>query len=155
MEKRHFRQTLGKFVTGITVVTTEHDGDISGMTANAFMSVSLVPPLILVSVDQQASMHEKIMKAGRFAVSILSKEQKEVSMHFAKQKRLDSVDGLFGRLAGQPILKDALANLVCRLHEAHPAGDHTLFIGEVLELTSRNGEPLTYYQGKYGYLEDN
>ncbi len=153
MEDRHFRHAMGNFATGITIVATELDDAIYGMTANAFISVSLDPPLILVSVDEQASMHDKLKQTGQFSVSILNKDQQDVSMHFAKQKTLESIDGLFERLAGQPVIKDSLTSMACQLKDAHPAGDHTLFIGEVLELqTGSDQPPLTYYQGKYGQL---
>lgn len=155
METRQYRNVMGRFATGITIVTTELDGDIHGMTANAFISVSLEPPLILVSVDQKASMHDKLKKSGQFAVSLLSKEQQDVSMHFSKQKTLDSVNHFFTRLAGQPVIKDALSTMACKLYEAHPAGDHTLFIGEVIDLSlGDSNKPLTYFEGKYGYLDN-
>lgn len=153
MNDREFRSAMGKFATGITIVTTEIDDEIFGMTANAFISVSLDPPLILVSVDKKASMHDRLKKAGQFAVSILNKDQADISMHFAKQKRMDSIDDHFENLDGQTVIKEALSKMACRLHDAIPAGDHTLFIGEITEIITEDGLPLTYYGGKYGHLD--
>lgn len=154
MDERQFRSAMGKFATGITIVTTELDQNVSGMTANAFISVSLDPPLILVSVDQKASMHEKLKESGHFGVSILNEDQKALSMHFAKQQLLDSIDDHVEKLGGQPVIKNALAKMACRLYDTHPAGDHTLFICEVLDIEIKDGKPLTYYRGKYGHFEE-
>ena len=154
MDEKTFREAMGKFATGITVVMTELDAEIHGMTANAFISVSLKPPLILVSVDKKASMHEKLKKTGRFTVSILNQDQQALSMHFSKQKRLESVTPFIETLGGQSVIKDALSAVSCRLYEAHPSGDHTLYIGEVEALKVGSGKPLTYYEGKYNAIED-
>lgn len=153
MDEKTFREAMGKFATGITVVTTELDSDIHGMTANAFISVSLNPPLVLVSIDKKASMHEKIKKTGRFTVSILNKDQQALSMHFSKQRLIESVVPYFESLGGQSVIKDALAAVSCRLYDTHPSGDHTLYIGEVEALKVGSGKPLTYFEGKYNALD--
>jgi flavin reductase (DIM6/NTAB) family NADH-FMN oxidoreductase RutF len=153
LDEKTFREAMGKFATGITVVTTELDGEIHGMTANAFISVSLNPPLVLVSVDQKAGMHEKLKKAGRFTVSILNQDQQALSMHFSRQRLLESVVPFYEKLGGQSVIKDALAAVSCRLYDAHPSGDHTLYIGEVEELKVGSGKPLTYFEGKYNDIE--
>lgn len=147
MDDRAFRNAMGKFATGVTVITTVLGDEIHGMTANAFMSVSMDPKLITVSVDERAHMHEKIQKAAHFAVSVLGEEQTETSMHFAGQKKQQNVE--FAWLHGMPVIKDALANIVCELYNSYKVGDHTLYIGKVTDIETRQGDPLVFYQGKY------
>ncbi|MFC4617469.1 flavin reductase family protein [Camelliibacillus cellulosilyticus] len=148
MDERTFRDAMGKFATGVTVITTLARDKVHGMTANAMMSVSLNPKLILVSIDEKAHMLEKINQSGRFAISILSEQQKDISMHFAGQFKRDEVVD-FDWFHGLPVIKDCLANIVCRVYQSHPAGDHTLFLGEVEDILIRDGTPLTFYEGKY------
>src|SRR5699024_12434263 len=88
MDDREFRNAMGKFATGVTVITTEVDGEPHGMTANAFMSVSLHPKLIMISIDNRANMLDKIKEANKFAVNILADHQKDLSMHFAGQTKI-------------------------------------------------------------------
>lgn len=147
MDDRTFRNAMGLFATGVTVVTTAVDETVHGMTANAFMSVSLKPKLITVSIGETARMHAKMHRARTFAVNILSADQVETSMHFAGQKKKEDID--FGWKGGVPLIKNALANIVCDLYDAHPVGDHTLFIGEVKDLHMRDGTPLIFFAGKY------
>lgn len=149
MDDRVYRNTMGKFSTGVTVITAKMEDDVHGMTANAFMSVSLDPKLITISVDNRAHMLHKIKGSGTFAVSILTADQKDISMHFAGQKKKDEAVE-FDFIRQVPIVKNALAAIVCDVHDAYVVGDHTLFIGKVLEIDLREGSPLTFYQGKYG-----
>lgn len=149
MDNRVFRNTMGKFATGVTVITTKVGEDVHGMTANAFMSLSLDPKLITISVDNKANMLDRIQDSGKFAVSILAEEQQDISMHFAGQKKKD--DGVYFDLINNvPIVRDSLASIVCDVYDAYEVGDHTLFIGKVIEIELRDGSPLTFYQGKYG-----
>lgn len=143
---------MGRFVTGVTVVTTRLGERVHGMTANAFLSVSIDPPLILVSVSQRARMHGYLLEAGRYGVSILSEDQEAVSDHFAGRVR-EGLDLQFEERGDIPLIAGALAQVVARVVEAHPVGDHTLFIGEVEHLFHREGRPLCYYAGRYGRLE--
>nr|WP_238941922.1 flavin reductase family protein [Bacillus sp. REN10] len=140
---------MGTFATGVTVITTELNGEVHGMTANAFMSVSLEPKLVMISIGQKAKMLDKIQQAGQFAVNILSENQQEVSMQFAGQLK-DKKPVEFSRLGEMPVMKEALAAIVCSVYSEQTAGDHTLFIGEVQEIIVREGSPLTFYKGKYG-----
>jgi len=149
VDDRTFRNAMGKFATGVTVITTEVDGDIHGMTANAFMSVSLNPKLVVVSIGEKAKMLDKIKQSGTYAVNILAEDRKDLSMAFAGQLK-DKPAIRFGRVGGVPVLEDALANIVCRVYDQHVAGDHTLFIGEVLDIVMRDGRPLIFFEGKYG-----
>lgn len=151
MDDRTFRNAMGKFATGVTVITTELNGEVHGMTANAFMSVSLNPRLVLISVGEKAKMLNKINEAGKFAVNILGDDQKDVSMQFAGQlKELIEVE--FEQLGDLPVVKNSLANIACRIHSQQVAGDHTIFIGEVTDIVLREGEPLTFFEGKYGQI---
>ncbi|WP_409301045.1 flavin reductase family protein [Peribacillus sp. SCS-155] len=148
MDDRTFRNGMGKFATGITVLTTEIDGQVHGMTANAFMSVSLNPKLIVVSIDERAKMNQLISSSGQFAVSVLSESQKQMSMYFAGQFA-GNHDVDFISFNGMPVLENALLHLTCTVYNKHVAGDHTLFIGEVTHLRTKEGTPLVYHEGKY------
>jgi len=150
MDDRTFRNAMGRFATGVTVITTKtNDDDIHGMTANAFMSVSLDPKLVTISIDHRANMLEKINESEQFSVNILTYEQKEVSMHFAGQKEMEE-EVKFEFVQGVPIIGGSLASVVCDVHTSYEVGDHTLFIGEVKDIIMNDGEPLTFYSGKYG-----
>ncbi|UOQ95721.1 flavin reductase family protein [Halobacillus shinanisalinarum] len=148
MDDRMFRTAMGKFATGVTVIASEVNGDVHGMTANAFMSVSLDPKLILISVDGKARMNEVIKQSGKFTVNILSGDQKEMSMIFAGQIKEDK-DVEFETFEGLPVIENSLVSLACDVYQVQDAGDHTLFIGEVLNLNVKDGEPLAFYEGKY------
>ncbi|NSL50598.1 flavin reductase family protein [Calidifontibacillus erzurumensis] len=149
MDDRLFRNAMGKFATGVTVITTKVDEHIHGMTANAFMSVSLNPRLVAISISEKAKMLEKINNSKRFVVNILSNEQKNLSMHFAGQL-IEGVSVEFETIDDMPVIKNALANIICNVKSAYVEGDHTVFIGEVTELKLTDGEPLAFFEGKYG-----
>jgi flavin reductase (DIM6/NTAB) family NADH-FMN oxidoreductase RutF len=148
-----FRQTLGRFASGVTVVTTLQDGETRGITVSAFLSVSLEPPLVLVSIDKKAHAHERIMNAASYGVSILSEGQQSVSSHFAG--RAPEVTPEFETLHNFPVVKGAVAQIVCKTVQKVDAGDHTLFIGEIEHLEwQEDVQPLVYFHGKYGKIED-
>lgn len=150
IDNKTFRQLLGHFASGVTVVTTEDSEGIHGITVSAFLSVSMNPPLILVSIDKRAKMHPRIPAVGRFAVSLLSADQAPYSNHFAGY----SPEGLEVRFvrdgAQTPYLDGALAWLDCTLHQTVESGDHTLYIGQIEAGASKDGLPLLYWRGKYG-----
>ncbi|MEH7086076.1 flavin reductase family protein [Neobacillus drentensis] len=151
MDDRKFRTAMGKFATGVTVITTEIDGEIHGMTANAFMSVSLDPKLVVISIGEKAQMLDKIKNSKKFAVNILSAEQQELSMIFAgqiKEKREVS----FEQLDGLPVLSEAIAQVACEVVNVHIEGDHTLFIGKVMDIHLNEKEPLMFFNGKYRFF---
>jgi flavin reductase (DIM6/NTAB) family NADH-FMN oxidoreductase RutF len=154
-----FRKALGSFATGVTVITVDHEGKVHGMTANAFTSVSLDPPLVLVCVDQRARTHAHLQAKKRFGVNVLAEDQQTVSEYYAReaqdhQHAEQEAGARFDRTAhGTPVLHGALAYLECRLHTAQDAGDHTVFIAEVEEVVVCDGDPLIYYRGKYGAIE--
>ncbi|MBO0962408.1 flavin reductase [Neobacillus sp. MM2021_6] len=151
MDDRQFRHAMGKFATGVTVIATEVDGNVHGMTANAYMSVSLSPQLVVISIAEKAQMLEKIKQSGTFSVNILSADQKELSMVFAGQLK-DHDEVVFERLQGVPVLPNALTQISCEVTAAHVEGDHTLFIGRVTDIYVSDAEPLIYYSGKYRRL---
>jgi flavin reductase (DIM6/NTAB) family NADH-FMN oxidoreductase RutF len=150
---RDFRDTLGQFATGVTVITTRGEDHAYGMTASAFSSVSLDPPLVLVCIGLNAAGSEMIRRNGVFAVNILGTDHEGVSRRFATT-RLDKFDGVpftVGAL-GVPLIEGALAQLECRTVSRHVEGDHTILVGRVEEARNGAGEPLLYYRGKYGRL---
>lgn len=149
---RALRQAMGRFATGVTVVTTVHRETIHGMTANAFLSVSLRPPLVLVSLGR-CRMSEMLPRTGRYGISVLAHDQEHFAAHFAAQ-RPSPVEPTFVWHKGLPLLDDALAHLVCRVVDVHTAGDHVLWIGEVEHLDHRDGQPLLFYTGRFGTLKD-
>lgn len=151
-----FRSVLGRFASGITVVTTRdaEQRDV-GMTVSAFCSVSLDPPLVQVCVDRAASLHAAMLTTTRYGVSILAAEQEALSRRFATAESARRFDGIGYRRgeSGVVLLDDALAHLECRIVASHEAGDHTMFVGEVESATARSARPLLYYRGGYAQLE--
>jgi flavin reductase (DIM6/NTAB) family NADH-FMN oxidoreductase RutF len=131
------------------VVTTIQNDKIHGMTASAFLSVSLEPPLVLVSVDKRAHLHAMLATGKRYGVSILKANQADYSQHFAGFGAAD-LKPEFIWTDNMPLLKNALGHVIARVVDAHEAGDHTLFIGQVEHLAWGDGEPLLYFSGQYG-----
>jgi flavin reductase (DIM6/NTAB) family NADH-FMN oxidoreductase RutF len=151
-QARALRQAMGRFATGVTVVTTIDHDTIHGMTANAFMSVSLTPPLVLVSLGQ-CRMAEMLPRTRRYGVSVLASDQQHFADHFAA-RRTSPVAPVFTWEREIPLLEGALAHLVCRIVDIHPAGDHVLWIGEVEHLHHADGEPLLFFTGRFGTLRE-
>jgi flavin reductase (DIM6/NTAB) family NADH-FMN oxidoreductase RutF len=155
-----FRGALGAFATGVTIVTTRGEEHPYGMTANAFSSVSLDPPLILVCVKAFSEGADLIRENGVFAVNILAAEQEPLSRYFASKDRPRGRDA-FGDIAhrtaasGSPVLDGSVGYLDCALHTSHEAGDHVIFIGEVLALDfSHEVAPLLFHGGGYRFLRE-
>ncbi len=148
LEDRLFRKAMGNFATGITVITTEGAGKPHGMTANAFVSVSLNPKLVLVSIDKKAKMLGFLQNRKKFAVNILRYGQKKESMCFAGQTK-EGEPYEFEIFKDLPIVQNALTTILCEVYKEVEAGDHVLVIGEVTDLRVNDGEPLLYFQGKY------
>jgi flavin reductase (DIM6/NTAB) family NADH-FMN oxidoreductase RutF len=153
MEERLFRDAMGRFTTGITVVTNEINQEIKGMTVNAFMSVSLNPKLITVSIDEKASMYEQLQTCQKFGVSILSEQQKDLSSAFAKSSN-DKKIASFDYLNGVPVLRGSLVTLCCRLNKVVKAGDHMLLIAEVEDIAINEQNPLIYFGSEYRNLTE-
>ncbi len=151
--QRSFRQVMGRFATGVTVVTTRIGDDTFGMTANAFMAGSLEPMLCVVSINRTAQMHARLDAAGHFGVSFLSQEQQHLAAHFAG-KRLERLVPDFELRGRTPILKLAAATVTAEILETAGCGDHTLFIGSVTTLSLGEAtRPLLFYAGRYGRLD--
>jgi len=150
-----FRAALGRFASGVTVITVETvSGEVHGMTASAFCSVSLRPPLVLVCVDHLAETYLHLRERGEFGVSVLRQEQEALSEFFADPERNPEAGYRLGieyrqMKRGTTVLKDALATLDCSVVSAYAAGDHTIFIGEVRETMLGEGLPLIYFRGQY------
>jgi flavin reductase (DIM6/NTAB) family NADH-FMN oxidoreductase RutF len=153
MDDRQFRTAMGKFATGVTVIATDVDGDVHGMTANAFMSVSLDPKLVVISIGEKARILEKIKQSQTFSVNILAADQQELSMIFAGQLK-EHREVEFDRLDGKPVLNGAVAQIACEVSAKHVEGDHTLFIGRVTDIHLEDAEPLVFYSGKYRALAE-
>jgi len=151
LDPQLFRNTLGSFASGVTVVTAKIGDDIHGMTANAFISVSLEPPLILVSVAKKATMHDFLTRGQLYGVSILAEDQAAYSNHFAGWEQ-EGLEPQFFYKGETPLLSGAVAHLVAEVVDPHEAGDHTLYIGKVKHLAYDDARaPLLYFKGKYGH----
>jgi len=157
-----FRSVIGRFASGVTIVTAVDDaGTDHGMTATAFASLSLIPPLVLVCVDSAATMHGVLERATHFAVGFLASGQEELSRRFGsgeahrggipEPERFDGV-GYSRGVGGVAILNDVLAHIECRVHDRHVAGDHMIVIGEVDSAVAHDERPLLYYRGGYRQL---
>lgn len=156
-----FREVLGHFASGVTVVTTSCAGTVHGMTATAFASLSLEPLLVLVCVNRRARFHRLVLESKTFAITLLAEQQHELASWFASSKRPVGGDE-FGRTAWRPapvsnapILEGGLGYLDCELSDLHSGGDHSILVGQVRDLGLLGGRtaPLLWYQGTFGRLD--
>lgn len=155
ISKDEFRRSLGRFASGVTVVTArDASGKLHGITVSAFCSVSLDPPLILVCIDKNTGSHYALTETDSFVVNILREDQQYLSDRFASYlpDKFEAVSYSLG-IGDLPILEDALANLECRLVNSHDGGDHTIFVGQIERATIGDGKPLVYFHGNYRKLE--
>ena len=153
MDDIQFRSTMGKFATGVTVVLTEMNGEVHGMTVNAFMSVSLNPKLVTISIGENARFLQKIKSSNVFSVNILAADQADYSRIFSGKLKDDfQID--FNYLNGKPVLPGSLAQIACEVVAEHTEGDHVLFIGKVADIHVEEKAPLIFYSGKYHSLAD-
>jgi flavin reductase (DIM6/NTAB) family NADH-FMN oxidoreductase RutF len=143
-----FRRTLGMFATGVTVLTTRAGEQVHGMTANAFMSVSLRPPLVLVSVDRRARLCAMLHEGSRYGVSVLARGQEGLSDLFARRGSEDA-EPAFTVVRETPLVEGALAHFVVRVVRSYWGGDHSLFLGQVEYVHYGEGEPLLFHGGRY------
>jgi flavin reductase (DIM6/NTAB) family NADH-FMN oxidoreductase RutF len=155
LDGRELRDALGRFATGVCVITTVSDEQKAvGMTANSFSSVSLDPPLVLWSLQNNSDVYNIFAAPRHFAVNILSSEQQAYSNQYAKkgQHDLDPAHYRLGKY-GAPIIRGALATFECELHATHEGGDHLIIVGRVMDMHQRpTGEPLLFYCGRYHEL---
>ena len=147
-----FKKALGQWPSGVTVISTLREGSPHAMTASSFSSLSLEPPLVLVSVNQRARLHELLPQTGRYGVSILAKGQNALSTHFAGRPS-EHLPIPWIEAEGLPFLEGALAHLACDVFNAVPAGDHIIYIGRIThaQVWPDRG-PLLFHGGKYGLL---
>ena len=151
MESDTYKAAMGRFASGVTVITTRDSGGApSGFTASSFTSLSLNPPLVLFCLDREAYCFDAFYGAQSFGVNILSSEQQAVSNRFAKRggDKFENV-ALMETPTGVPLLEGCLASMECRITEKLPGGDHLIFMGEVQRVNIGEGSPLIYYMGKY------
>src|SRR5436309_15223037 len=146
-----FRKALGCFATGVTVITVDYEGEVQGMTANAFSSVSLDPLLVLVCVDQKARTHAHLHARKRFGINVLSAQQRAISEHYAQPDRDPALaeqeaGARFDRTAhGTLVLRGVLAYLECRMQSSQAACDHAITIADVDDVDLRNGSHLPHF----------
>ncbi len=153
-DMKKFRQCLGKFATGVTIVTCADDeGRPYGITANSFSSVSLEPHLILWNVAKVSNSLQAFLDANYFAINLLARNQQDLSSHFAKSDHtlFDTVEINRSR-ENVPLIPDTLACFECRTHQIHDCGDHHIVMGEVVRFEESDADPLLFFSGKYAGL---
>lgn len=148
--QRSFRNALGAFTTGVTVVSAMTPAGPTGMTVNSFASVSLNPPLVLWSAARSSARHGLFTGADHYAIHVLGADQQQLSARFTRGGL--GFDGLYWQEGegGAPIISGTLARFECRRYTLHEAGDHTIIIGRVLRAAQREGEPLCFSRGIFG-----
>jgi len=151
MNTRELRDALGRFPTGVCLITVDdpHSGPLA-LTANSFASVSLEPPLVLWSIQNGSECFREYTECEHFGISVLNSSQEQLSNHYARRThhRIES-PGFAVDARGVPLLQEAVAWFSCRLHALHEGGDHTVIVGQVLEFSSTQANPLVFYQGGY------
>lgn len=151
IDKNQLRQVMGHFATGVSIITTiSKDGELVGLTANALTSVSLVPPLLLICVDKKAESYPHFAESNLFTVNVLATDQEDISRRFATSGG-NKFEGVSYRKGanGAPILNNVLAFMECRIVGSFEGGDHTIYLGEIEEASTAEGEPLLFYRGGY------
>jgi len=156
IEKNELRRVMGHFATGVTVITSiRSSGEMHGLTANAFTSVSLVPPLLLVCIDKKAESYPCFDESKIFTVNVLAADQEALSRRFAVTGG-DKFEGVSYKVGanGAPILDGALAFLECKVTGKIDGGDHTIYVGEIEQAETKEGKPLLFFRGGYRELGD-
>jgi len=154
IEPQELRRVMGHFATGVTVITTrDKTGAPNGLTANAFMSLSLDPPLVVISVDKKATCYSCFEVDNGFAVNFLSEDQEEISRRFAT-KGADKFADLKWRPGsnGAALIEGALGSVECKIIQCHDGGDHTIIVGEIINVAANGDRPLLFFKGKYQKL---
>jgi flavin reductase (DIM6/NTAB) family NADH-FMN oxidoreductase RutF len=150
IDDAHFKLALSHFASGVTIVTTEHEGRPFGMTVASFASLSLNPKLVLVCIETSVKTHDAIVAVGKFGVSILASDQAGISSKFASRSddKFTGVEVFRGAL-DLPLITGALTTIECNVQAQLPGGDHSIFVGEVIDIQTREGEPLLYFRSGY------
>jgi flavin reductase (DIM6/NTAB) family NADH-FMN oxidoreductase RutF len=146
------RRTLGLFATGVTIITTRMGEQVHGMTANAFMSVSLEPPLVLISVDRRTKMCGMLHEGSTYGVSVLCEGQSALSDRFAGRAGSGDAEPRFDLIRNTPLVEGALAGFVSKVVRSYWGGDHSLFLGRVEYARTGEGTPLLFHGGRYERL---
>ena len=154
IDDAHFKLAMSHFASGVTVVTTSHEGRQYGMTVASFASLSLHPPLVLVCIERSVKTHDAIAASGKYGVSILSGAQADISAKFASRSDdkftgVALVPGELDAPLSVPLIAGALTAIECRVYDRLPGGDHTIFIGEVMKIHTTEGDPLLYFRSGY------
>lgn len=152
VEPAALRSAMGRFATGVTVITNAAGDEVHAMTANAFMSVSLDPALVLISLGNKAKMAARLADSEHYGVSILAHSQESIARRFAGSKH-PMLPPQFEWMSGVPVIAGSLVQLTTRIVDRHVAGDHTLFIGQVEQLEMRDGEPLLFHTGAFKLVQ--
>jgi flavin reductase (DIM6/NTAB) family NADH-FMN oxidoreductase RutF len=147
-----FRKVMSRFATGVTVVTTDVDGEVFGMTANAFMAGSLTPPLCVISIARGAKMHARLAESQKFGVSFLSEQQAPLAQHFAG-RAFAPVEPVFRRLGEVSVLAGSVGVVAADIVSMSECGDHTIFFGHIAQLAVEEHAPLLFYSGRYAALD--
>ena len=154
VDDAQFKLAMSHFASGVTIVTTEHEGKPYGLTVASFASLSLHPPLVIVCIERSVKSHDAVAVSKKFGVSILGSEQSDVSNRFASK-----VDDKFAGAAtrrgelGIPLIEGSLCTIECRVRDQLPGGDHSIFIGEVVDVRAREGAPLVYFRSGYHQIK--
>ena len=152
-DTRSLRNLFGCFASGVTIISSGIKSQIHGMTANSFVSVSLDPPLALISVAHSTTMHSVLKKNKQFGLSILRNDQAHIATHFAGRPMEGYQPEFSHKGGGVPVLQEALAWMTCAVTESFDVGDHTLFIGQLMDCNYQEEiDPLLYFNGKYAAL---
>jgi 4-nitrophenol 2-monooxygenase / 4-nitrocatechol 4-monooxygenase, reductase component len=151
VDRERFRSVMSHFASGVTIITTRHEGIDYGLTASAVSSLSLDPPMLLICVNKTSHTRDAIGQSQVFAVNILQEHQSEMARHFASSRpqKFDGMSVSYGAL-GVPLLGDALATIECRVTSSVTGGSHSVFLAEVETAQAINGMPLTYFRGRMG-----
>lgn len=155
VDQQQFKQVIGHFASGVSIITVSNNGVDFGITASAVCSVSVDPPMLLVCVNKSTGTCHAISAAESFTVNIVNETQKELALRYARANtdKFDGVDFSYGEL-GNPVLGQTLATLECRVVEEVTGGTHSVFLGEVKKANAADGDPLVYYRGKFGKFEE-
>jgi len=153
IDESQFKLAMSHFASGVTIVTTEHEGTPYGITVASFASLSLRPPLVVICIEKMAKSHDAIAASKKFGVSILEEKQADISGRFASKidDKFTGVEVKKGR-SGVPLIAGSLCMLECQLRDRFAGGDHSIFIGEVVEAYIGPGSPLVYYRSSYKHI---
>jgi flavin reductase (DIM6/NTAB) family NADH-FMN oxidoreductase RutF len=157
ISKDDFKKVMGSFAAGVTVVTTvDTEGKPWGLTATAFTSLSMDPPLCLVCIDKRSGSHKAVADSKKFAVNLLRHSQETISNKFASRAddKYEGVEHTLGAETGCPLLAGALAKMECKLVNVFEGGDHSIFVGELCSVEVGEGAPLVYWRGGYRILHE-